>query len=48
MASRTTLFGPPLHSMLIVFSPGLLTLALIFDIVSLITGMRKQALPAWA
>jgi uncharacterized membrane protein len=39
MESRAKLFGHPVHQMLIVFPLGLLATALVFDAVSLITGV---------
>src|SRR5205814_9332749 len=42
MESRAKLLGHSVHQMLIVFPLGLLATAVIFDIISLITG-----LPAW-
>lgn len=38
MDSRAKLFGHPIHQMLIVFPLGLLATALVFDVMSLITG----------
>ena len=38
MESRVKLFGHPIHPMLIVFPLGLLGMAVIFDIVNLVTG----------
>src|SRR5687768_5704483 len=38
MRSRATLFGHPIHQMLIVFPLGLLSMAFIFDVVRLVTG----------
>src|SRR5690349_10693123 len=38
MESRTKLFGHPIHPMLIVFPLGLLAMAVIFDIIQLVTG----------
>lgn len=38
MKSRASLFGHPIHQMLIVFPLGLLATAVIFDVVYLITG----------
>lgn len=38
MESRAKLFGHPVHQMLIVFPLGLLTTALLFDVVHLATG----------
>jgi uncharacterized membrane protein len=38
MESRAKLFGHPIHQMLIVFPLGLLAMALIFDIIHLVTA----------
>ena len=38
MESRAKLFGHPIHQMLIVFPLGLLAMALVFDVIHLITG----------
>jgi uncharacterized membrane protein len=38
MESRAKLFGHPVHQMLIVFPLGLLAMALVFDVVHLLTG----------
>ena len=41
MESKATLFGHPIHQMLIVFPLGLLATALVFDALSLFTGARS-------
>jgi uncharacterized membrane protein len=38
MESRAKLFGHPIHQMLIVFPLGLLAMALVFDVIHLVTG----------
>ena len=38
MESRAKLFGHPVHQMLIVFPLGLLAMALVFDVMHLVTG----------
>jgi uncharacterized membrane protein len=38
MKTKATLFGHPVHQMLIVFPLGLLAMATIFDVVRLVTG----------
>ena len=38
MESRAKLLGHPIHQMLIVFPLGLLAMAVIFDLISLVTG----------
>jgi uncharacterized membrane protein len=38
MEARATLFGHPVHQMLIVFPLGLLATAVVFDVVRLVTG----------
>ncbi len=47
MESRLKLFGHPIHPMLIVFPLGLLVMALIFDILYLITQNGTWALVAY-
>src|SRR5690242_3989496 len=43
MESKVKLFGHPIHPMLIVFPLGLLAIAVIFDIIRLITGNEALA-----
>ena len=43
MESRAKLAGHPVHQMLIVFPLGLLATAVVFDVISLVTGT-----PVWA
>ena len=38
MESRAKLFGHPIHQMLVAFPLGLLAMALVFDVVHLVTG----------
>jgi uncharacterized membrane protein len=48
MESRAKLFGHPIHQMLIVFPFGLLTMALVFDVLFLATGNGRWADVAYA
>jgi uncharacterized membrane protein len=41
MGSKAKLFGHPIHQMLIVFPLGLLATAVIFDIISLVSGSTR-------
>ncbi|MEX2430811.1 MAG: DUF2231 domain-containing protein [Dehalococcoidia bacterium] len=43
MESKVKLFGHPLHPMLIVFPLGLLSTALVFDVIHLVTGTGSWA-----
>jgi uncharacterized membrane protein len=47
MESRVKLFGHPVHPMLIVFPLGLLVMALIFDILYLVTSNATWAMVAY-
>ena len=44
MKARATLFGHPIHQMLIVFPLGLLATSVVFDIVHLATGWNAGQL----
>lgn len=47
MKARATLFGHPIHQMLIVLPLGLLTGVVIFDVIHLLTGGEQWALIAY-
>jgi len=47
MPSRAKLFGHPIHPILIVFPLGLFAMAVIFDIVQLVTGNPNLSLAAY-
>jgi uncharacterized membrane protein len=47
MQSKTTLFGHPVHQMLIVFPLGLLAMATIFDAIRLGTGSSALAITSY-
>lgn len=47
MQSKTTLFGHPVHQMLIVFPLGLLAMATVFDVIRLATGSSALAIASY-
>jgi len=47
MQSKTTLFGHPVHQMLIVFPLGLLAMATVFDVIRLATGSGALAIASY-
>jgi uncharacterized membrane protein len=47
MESRAKLFGHPIHQMLIVFPLGLLAMAVIFDVLRIVTGSTHWSVTAY-
>jgi uncharacterized membrane protein len=47
MQSKTTLFGHPVHQMLIVFPLGLLAMATVFDVIRLVPGSSALAIASY-